>query len=247
VVDLWLSQRKAIVTGGVRGIGRSIAEMLTDYGAKVAVIDIDCHLVGERGKQFFYSADISQEQDVNRAFDAIIAEFGSIDILVNNAGINIIRPAEQFSISDWNRVLAINLTGQFICAQRAGREMIQRGRGGRIINISSVAGHIAPMMHTAVAYSAAKAGVLGMTRALAVEWAKHGILVNAVCPGMTETELTRERLNQPAYLEQIMARVPMKQNCGPEDIAGAVLFLASPLSSKMTGHSLNVDGGWLAA
>jgi NAD(P)-dependent dehydrogenase (short-subunit alcohol dehydrogenase family) len=244
-----LAGRKAVVTGGLRGIGRAIADALANAGVDVAVVDVavDAETRHTSGRELRIAADIAREEEVERAFDAIQAAFGAVDILVNNAGINVIRPAAEFSLNDWNKVISVNLTGQFLCARRAGREMIAAGKGGRIVNVASVLGHVGPSMHTAVAYSAAKAGLIGMTKALAVEWAALGILVNAVCPGMTETELTRGRLANKDYTDRILARIPMRRISTPEDIAGAVLFLVSPAGQMITGHSLNVDGGWLAA
>jgi NAD(P)-dependent dehydrogenase (short-subunit alcohol dehydrogenase family) len=244
-----LAGLSAVVTGGMRGIGRAIADALTEAGAEVAVIDleVDGQPQDPHSRELRIAADISREEEVERAFDAIRAAFGTLDILVNNAGINVIRPAEEFSLSDWNKVISVNLTGQFLCARRAGREMIAAGKGGRIVNIASVLGHVGPSMHTAVAYSAAKAGLIGMTKALAVEWATRGILVNAVCPGMTQTDLTRARMADQDYEQRILARIPMRRICTTEDIAGAVLFLASSAGQMITGQSLNVDGGWLAA
>ncbi len=244
-----LAGRAAVVTGGQRGIGRAIADALSGAGASVAVLDLAVDAEGRHpgSGELRIAADIADEDAVERAFDKVRATFGPVDILVNNAGINVIRPASEFSLQDWNRVISVNLTGQFLCARRAGRDMIAAGKGGRIVNIASVLGHLGPSMHTAVAYSAAKAGLIGMTRALAVEWATLGILVNAVCPGMTETELTRGRLASKEYTDRILARVPMRRISSPQDIADAVLFLVSPGAQMITGHSLNVDGGWLAA
>ncbi|MBI4591618.1 MAG: 3-oxoacyl-ACP reductase FabG [Candidatus Rokubacteria bacterium] len=247
-----LSGRVALVTGGGRGIGRTIASALAGAGVHVAVCDVNAGEIEEeigrwKPEGHLWLGDISRAEDVDRIVGEVTARLGAVEILVNNAGINIIKPAEEFGFEDWNRVLAINLTGTFLCAQRVGREMISRKIGGRIINISSVAAHIGPSMHGAVAYSAAKAGVLGMTRALAVEWAPHNILVNAVCPGMISTELTRSRLNDPAYRDKILQRVPLREIGTPLDVAGAVMFLASPAARLITGHALNVDGGWLAS
>lgn len=238
-----------MVTGGRRGIGRAIADALSQAGARVAVLDLVVDAEGQhsRSGELHIAADIADEDAVERAFDKVRDSFGLVDVLVNNAGINAIRPASEFSLQDWNRVISVNLTGQFLCARRAGRDMIAAGKDGRIVNIASVLGHVGPSMHTAVAYSAAKAGLIGMTKALAVEWASRGILVNAVCPGMTETELTRARLASKDYTDAILARVPMRRFSSPQDIADAVLFLVSPGAGMITGHSLNVDGGWLAA
>lgn len=244
-----LAGRTAVVTGGLSGIGRASADALAGAGAKVAILDISADPSGRQlpNGELQIRANIADEGEIERGFDKIMATFGRVDILVNNAGVNVLKPAVEFTLADWNKVIGINLTGQFLCARRAGREMLAKGEGGRVINIASVLGHIGPIMHTAVAYSAAKSGLLGMTRALAVEWAPHRILVNAICPGMTATELTRKRIADDTYMSRVFARMPMREVSEPEDIADAVLYLASPAARMVTGHSLNVDGGWLAS
>lgn len=240
-----LEGKVALVTGGSRGIGRALADGLAGAGARVAVVDVARNEAACPHPMF--AADISRPDDVEGAVEAVFDSVGPIDILVNNAGINRIHRAEDFPNDEWERVLSINLTGAFLCARIVGRSMIARGSGGRIINIASVLGHVGPSMHTAVAYSAAKAGLLGITRALAVEWARHRILVNAICPGMIATELTASRLQDGNYTEAILARVPLKEVGAPLDLVGAAIYLASPAARLVTGHSLNVDGGWLAA
>jgi NAD(P)-dependent dehydrogenase (short-subunit alcohol dehydrogenase family) len=167
--------------------------------------------------------------------------------LVNNAGINVLGPAVSYPTATWQRIIDINLTGAFFCARRVGAELIKAGNGGRIINIASVMGHIAPSVHSAVAYSAAKAGMLGLTRALAVEWAKHLITVNAICPGMILTDLTASRMNDETYELGMRRRIPSGQFGSPQDLVGAAIYLASPAANLVTGHALNVDGGWMAA
>jgi len=246
-----LKGRVAMVTGGARGIGRAIADGLMAAGARVAVLDLpDTALASKSaasGNERYFRTDITKEAEVDAAVAGTLAAWDRIDILVNNAGINVLKPAEDFTLEEWHRVLGVNLTGAFICAQRAGRAMIERKIKGRIINIASVLGHVGPSAHRAVAYSAAKSGLLGMTRALAVEWARYGILVNAICPALIETELTRARLADKDYVGKLLGRTALHEIGSPEDIADAVVFLASPAAGRITGHALNVDSGWMAA
>lgn len=235
----------AVVTGGGRGIGNSIARGLSKAGARVVLLDLieDGHTDGFQTIR----CDVSDERLVEAAFDKVEAAIGLPEILVNNAGINALGPAATYPTSSWTKVLGTNLNGAFFCARRVGARLIQAGRPGRIINIASVMGHVGPSMHNAVAYSAAKAGMLGLTRALAVEWAANGINVNAICPGMILTELTASRMDDSEYERKMRQRIPGGRFGQPSDLVGTAIFLASPASSLITGHALNVDAGWMAA
>lgn len=243
-----LQSRVAVVTGGGRGIGRAIAQALRDAGASVAVMDLaaDTTEAGPEGIPA-YQCDVTDENAVGDVLDSISKDLGIVDVLVNNAGINSLGPAAAYPTETWRKILDINLTGAFFCARHVGAALIREQRPGRIINIASVMGHVAPSMHSAVAYSAAKAGMLGLTRALAVEWARHSINVNAICPGMILTDLTERRMADESYEAAMRQRIPNGRFGAPEDLVGAAIFLASPAASLVTGHALNVDAGWMAA
>lgn len=240
-----LEGKLAVVTGGERGIGLALAVGLQHAGAKVAVLDLG----GDREAGGFpvFECDVSDERMVEAALDRVKSSIGMPDILVNNAGINSLQPAATFPTEIWQRIIGINLTGAFFCARRVGADLIAAGRSGRIINIASVLGHVAPSMQTAVAYSTAKSGLLGMTRALAVEWATHRINVNAFCPGFVVTDLTASRLADADYERRMKQRIPAGRFAQPGDLVGAAVFLASPAADLVTGHALNVDAGWMAA
>jgi len=212
-----LEGRVALVTGAGRGIGRVLALGLADAGA-----DVIC--LARTGAEV----------------EAAIAEFGKVDILVNNAGINIRKPALEVEEQDWDRVVATNLKGPFLVAQTVGRHMCRRGYG-RIINVASVGGAVA--LRTGVAYGASKAGLLHMTRILAMEWAKYGVTVNAIGPWYFRTPLTEKLLQDEQYVAEILARTPMRRIGDLTELVGPVAFLASDASSYVTGQALMVDGG----
>jgi gluconate 5-dehydrogenase len=189
--------------------------------------------------------DVTSEADVTRARDEILARAGAIDVLVNNAGIDPHYAAlEKTSNKEWDDIVAVNLTGVFRCCRRLGSPMIERKRGA-IINISSIAGHVG--VKRQVPYCATKGGVELLTRALASDWAEHGIRVNAIAYGFVETDLTRAVLTHPHIGPRYLARIPMGRFGQLSDVAGAAVFLASPAASYVTGHSLVVDGGWTAS
>ncbi len=187
--------------------------------------------------------DVSDEASVQGMVETVLGEFGRVDVLVNNAGISTIVPAEETTLADWERTLAINLTGPFLTSREFGREMLRRGEGS-IVNISSVAGLLG--VGDRAAYNASKHGLIGLTRTLAAEWGGRGVRVNAVCPGWVKTEMDDEDQAGGGYTDaDIEGRVPMARFATPEDIAGAVAFLADPEQSGfINGHTLSVDGGW---
>ena len=247
-----LDGRKALVTGGAKGLGKVIARALAEAGADVVVASrtlSDCEATaGEIAqatgrKAHGVSADVSRIGEVSRLVAAAHAAIGPIDILVNNAGINIRGPVEELSEKDWDAVVDINLKAPFLCAREVMPGMMQRG-WGRIINLGSIMSVIA--LPGRAPYAAAKAGVLGLTRVLALECATKGVTVNAICPGPFATEMNKPLLNDPEKYNAFVAKVPMGRWGELHEIAGAALFLASDASSYVTGSALFVDGGWTA-
>jgi gluconate 5-dehydrogenase len=247
-----LSGKVVVVTGGGRGLGKTMALALADAGAHITLIDILVSQTKEvaeeilqKGKRsLVVKADVTKPREVQMMVSHVMKHFGRIDILINNAGINIIAPAESFDPKDWDRVLSINLKGVFLCAQAVGKVMIKQ-RKGKIINIASIAGMVGTPHH-AVAYNSSKAGVIHLTRALAIEWGKYNIHVNAIAPGIIETDLTRERLKNKEYYHYWIDRTPLRRIGQPEDLIGAVIYLASEASDWLTGQAIVIDGGYTA-
>lgn len=240
----------AIVTGGSRGIGESCAYALAREGANVAIIvgksTEEAEEVAEKIRQMGVDAcaiqcDVSNPDDVKRMTDEVVGRWGKIDILVNNAGITQGKAAEELAIEDWKRMIDVNLTGVFLCAQAVGKKMIELGVHGSIINISSICGHIVVIPQKQCHYNAAKGGVGMLTKSLAVEWAEHGIRVNAISPGYIKTKiLDFAKELHPLWIE----KTPVKHMGEPEDIAEAVLYLASPKAKYVTGSDWIIDGGY---
>lgn len=254
LTDLFaLSGQVAIVTGGGAGIGRSICLALGACGASVVVVDKNfpsgqetAGLLGQAGSVgLAVEADVTDPSAASAMVETALDRYCRLDILVNNAGINRPGPAEELSLKDWQAVLDVNLTGVFLCSQAAGRVMIRQG-GGAIVNVASIYGEVGNALLGTVAYAASKGGVVNLTRALAVEWAKYGIRVNAIAPGYTWTNLTRDRLQDADYQAKICELTPLGRVGVPDDLVGGVLYLASPAASMVTGHILHIDGGWLA-
>jgi NAD(P)-dependent dehydrogenase (short-subunit alcohol dehydrogenase family) len=243
-----LTDHIAIITGGGSGIGRRTALAFGEYGAKLIIADIDqeaANLVASEihargGRAIPHRVDVTQPGEVQGMVNAALESFGRIDILFNNAGISIRGPAESFFIEDWNQVIAVNLTGMFICAQTVGKVMIKQ-RGGKIINTASVSAELGHPGN--VAYAAAKHGVVGMPRVMAVEWAKYGVRVNCIGPGVIKTPLTLKALEDPKKYQELVSKVPMGRLGEPEDLIGAVIFLASQASNYMTGQTIYIEGG----
>ena len=235
------SGKVVVVTGGARGLGGGIAGRFVAAGAGVAVLDRD---IGE-GTPGVLSlrCDVSDEASVEAAFAEIDRALGSCDILVGAAGLTVRSPAIEMTGADFAHVVGVNLTGVFIASREAARRM--RGRGGAIVTIASVMGFSGGLFPNP-AYQASKGGVVNLTRALAVEWAPLGIRVNAVAPTWIETDLTRNLLANPTARARIVDATPMARLATVEEVAEAVLFLASTAASMTTGHTLPVDGGFLA-
>jgi NAD(P)-dependent dehydrogenase (short-subunit alcohol dehydrogenase family) len=243
------NEQVAVVTGAARGIGRRVALVLAERGYAVAANDlsppeealIEFEQVG--AEALAIPGDVSDEEAVREMVGDVMENFGRVDVLVNNAGISGIVPAEQTTLADWNRTLAVNLTGPFLMCRDFGKEMLRQGSGS-IVNISSVAGLLG--IADRAAYNTSKHGLIGLTRTLAAEWGGRGVRVNAVCPGWVKTEMDQEDQASGGYTdEDIEGRTPMGRFAKAEDIAQAVAFLADPaLSGYVNGHTLSVDGGW---
>jgi len=241
-----LSGKVAIVTGGASGIGAAISRAFIANGAKVAVLDISADIakakageLGENAKPFV--CDVSSQQSVNDAIAAVKDQFGAIDIAVNSAGVVYLAPADEISVNDWDKTIAINLKGSFLVTQAVGRAMIAAGRGGKIINLASQAGTVAIEEH--VAYCASKFGVIGMSKTFAAEWGKHGICVNTLSPTIVLTELGKKAWAGEKG-EAAKKRIPAGRFAYPEEIAAAAVFLASAGADMITGADLLIDGGY---
>jgi NAD(P)-dependent dehydrogenase (short-subunit alcohol dehydrogenase family) len=247
-VRLPLDGQVAIVTGGARGIGRAAAHRLASDGARAALFDLDgaaaaasaAAMVSEGLAVAPHTVDVTHELGVAEAVGAVIDAETRIDILVNNAGIYPHTPFEELTFAEWRRVLATNLDGVFLVTRAVYRHMRERGYG-RIVNISTAAFHIGYPGLTA--YLASKGGIIGFTRSLAAEAGPHGITVNAITPGMIETEGTAEEDPSGELFEEIGAGQAIKRRGRPEDIAETIAYLASPATGFITGQTINVDGG----
>lgn len=224
----------AIVTGGASGIGASVAAALREAGAIVVIAD----------RQGDSPLDVTDEVAVDAFFAQVVAEHGRLDVLINNAGIAIRHPTLELSVADWNSVVAVNMTGMFLCARAAARHMLAAGEG-RIVNAASVMG-LSGGLYPNVSYQTTKGAIVNMTRALAIEWAKTGLRVNAIAPWFVRTALTAGLLDRPGMQAEIEAATPMGRLAEPDEIATAFLYLASRASAMVTGHTLPVDGGFLA-
>jgi 2-dehydro-3-deoxy-D-gluconate 5-dehydrogenase len=251
--SMHVSGKTALVTGAGSGLGRAIALALAEAGADVAITELPSRLENARAvaasiralgrKAQVVKLDVTSVKNIGRAVSEVAKEFSQIDILVNNAGINIPKQALEVTEEDWDRVLDVNLKGVFFCAQAVGREMVRRG-SGKIINIASQNGVVG--YHDRAAYCSSKAGVVNLTRVLAIEWAPHQVNVNAVAPTFVLTPLTEKMFANPVFSDEIHRRIPLGRLGKPEDVVGAVVFLASPAADLITGHTLLVDGGWTA-
>lgn len=246
-----LDGRVVLLTGGGGGLGGAMARGVAAAGATVAVADTD----GERAaavaaeiraagaKSLAVTVDVTDAASVGRMVEEVTRQLGPIDGLVNAAGITRRAPAAEFSLADWQRILAVNLTGTFLCCQAVGQGMLAR-RQGKIVNVTSIAGRIG--LPGTVAYSASKGGVVMLTRALAVEWAPYDVQVNAIAPSWFRTSMGSLLDLEPEYRDRAMRRVPVGRMGQPEELVGSTIFLLSDASTMVTGHVLAVDGGTLA-
>ena len=252
-----LTGQTVLVTGAARGLGKAMAKGLVAAGADVAVADIDGAAATRTAQElaaagtecYAIEVDVGDLQSVTDMTRTAVERWGKIDVLVNNAGIGHNAPAEEMAKSDWDRVIAVNLTGVFLCAQSVGREMIRRKRGN-IINVSSMSSLVANYPQPQIAYNASKAGVNMVTKSLASEWAQYGIRVNAIAPGYMKTALTKPFFEDPEVSakwdtqENWIRPTPLQRVGNPDELAGAILYLASDISSFVTGHILVIDGGY---
>jgi 2-deoxy-D-gluconate 3-dehydrogenase len=245
-----LDGKTALVTGSAAGIGAAIALALAEAGANVVTHGnrrpadaTAAAIVAAGGRAESFSADLNTTTGADDLFQAAIGAFGSIDILVNNAGVILRANAEEFSISDWNTVLQVNLTSLFRLSQLAGTEMLARG-SGKVINIASLLSFQGGIR--VPAYAASKGAVAQLTKALSNEWASRGIQVNAIAPGYIRTENTSALQADETRNRQILERIPAGRWGDPKDIAGTAVFLASSASEYLTGEVITVDGGWMA-
>ena len=248
-----LDGQVVVVTGGGGSIGRMASHVLAQAGAAVVVVDRDlkaaervaAEIAGAGGQAAVREWDVTLEPVVTAEFGQVLEEYGRLDVLVNSVGGGKHVPAMEMSLADWNEVLTRNLTSTFLCCREAGRRMAARG-GGSIVNISSILGHSGGGMYPNSAYHAAKGAVVNLTRALAAEWGRHGVRVNEIAPTFTDTPLAASILHIPEMRMAIEEYTPLGRVAQVGDMAGAILYLASSASAMVTGHSLYVDGGWLA-
>lgn len=246
-----LEGKVAIVTGSSTGLGQGMAFGLAEAGADIAGVyhpsdpPENQEIFKNMGRRFHgIQADLAQMSSIDEIIDQTLEAFGKIDILVNCAGIIRRSPSVEFSEKDWDDVMNVNLKALFFLSQAVGKQFLSQGHGGKIVNIASMlsfqGGILVP------SYTASKSGVMGLTRLLACEWAQHGINVNAIAPGYMATRNTQPIQDDPVRNKQILERIPAGRWGKPEDLSGAVVFLASEAANYVNGYTLSVDGGWLA-
>jgi len=241
----------AIVTGASKGLGWGIARAMADAGAMVvltartasALEQLAAEIRAEGGSALPLALDVTDIAQISAVVDEVVARFGRLDIMVNNAGLGAEHDALEVTEAAWDAMLDVNLKGLFFCCQAAARAMIPRGYG-RIVNMSSQLGAVG--LPGSTVYCASKGGVNQLTRALALEWSARGVTVNAVAPTFIYTPGTAERLDTPDYLAGVLAKLPIGKVGTINDVAAAVIYLASPAAAMVTGHVLHVDGGWTA-
>ncbi len=243
-----LKGKVALITGGARGIGKSVAVSLAEAGANIAVVDRDMDEALKTAKELeiygvnaiAVKTDVTNPEDVNGMVAEVVGALGTIDIAFCNAGICINEKAEEMSYESWRKVIDINLTGVFLAAQAVGRLMIKNGKGS-IITTASMSGHIVNYPQPQSAYNASKAGVIMLTKSLAVEWAPHNVRVNSISPGYIATEMTRKATQ---WIPTWVDSTPVRRMGNPEELQGVVLYLASDASTFTTGSDIVVDGAF---
>jgi len=247
-----LDGKKALVTGGARGIGKSIATALTEAGAEVAIVDINIETAEATANELFkkgkkviaIDADVTDPVQVDRMLIKIVKEFGELNIAFCNAGICINVPALEMTLEQWKKVLDVNLTGVFLVAQAAGKQMMKQGKGGSIINTASMSAQIVNFPQPQCSYNASKAGVVQLTRSLAVEWAKQGIRVNSISPGYIGTDLTLGSSYLRPLIKKWNAMTPLHRLGKPEELQAIAVYLAGDASSFTTGSDFLIDGAF---
>jgi len=245
VPNFRLDGKKALVTGAARGLGKAIADGLAECGATVYGTSRDADSARQISERYGTPAlpvDITETAEMRRFADSLMQESGGIDLLVNNAGVNVPKPALDLTADDWDTVFDTNLKGSFFLTTAVARHWMDSGTPGAIVNVASQAGIVG--IEERAAYGTSKAGLIHLTKILALEWAAAGIRVNAVAPTFVRTELTASTLGRPDWAAELLSRIPIGRFGEPEDIAGAVAFLLSDAASLITGHTLAIDGGY---
>jgi len=248
-----LNGKSAIVTGGGSGLGCAMAIALAEAGASLAIADIDgesaqkvtSEITSLGATSLSVKVDVTNPSEVGYMVERTVKEFGTLDILVNSAGVASAAPIEKMTLDIWDKVMKVNLTGVLLCCQAAAKQMMKQ-RKGKIINIASIAGTVIPkpeIFNGGYNYSASKAGVIMLTKRLAVELAEYGINANCISPGYMRTRLIQKAIDDKKSLEEMINTTPLRRLGEPSDLAGAVVFLASEASNFVTGHDLLVDGG----
>ncbi len=247
-----LDGKKIFVTGGARGIGKSVATAFAEAGADIAIVDIDIAEAQKTAdaiakahgnKMIAIKADVTNPDDVNKMVETVVKEFGRLDVAFCNAGICMNIPAEEMTFEQWQKVININLTGVFLTAQAAGKVMIKQG-GGSIINTASMSAHIVNVPQPQCSYNASKAGVIMLTKSMAIEWATKNVRVNCISPGYMATELTMSSPSLKPLIEKWNDMAPMHRMGKPEELQSICVYLAGDTSSFTTGSDFVVDGAF---
>lgn len=247
-----LENKVAIVTGAAQGIGKAIALRMAEEGANIAIVDIkkdkaenvkdEIEAIGSNAEVI--KTDISKEKEVKEMIGKVIGKFGKIDILVNNAGVLVRGKFLETSEKKWDKAMNINLKGAFLCAKEAAKVMLAKNTGGKIINITSIDGEVVYYHGDHAPYGVAKAGLIMLTKGMAVELAEENINVNAIAPGVVKTDIAGDSMEDKEHYREVVNDIPMKRMAKPDEITGAAVFLASSDSEYVTGTTLFVDGGW---